>query len=83
MIDMGITGADVHNCADAIHANPRLSGDSASAASQTPELMGLSWWGPDGTWYGPDGEYPDDVTVTRRVVGASATPGSGRNHGPW
>jgi transcriptional regulator with XRE-family HTH domain len=28
-----------------------------------PELMGLSWWGSDGTWYGPGGAYPEDATV--------------------
>jgi transcriptional regulator with XRE-family HTH domain len=28
-----------------------------------PELMGLSWWGPDGTWYGSEGAYPDEVMV--------------------
>ena len=27
------------------------------------ELMGLSWWGPDGTHAGPDGAYGGEVTV--------------------
>jgi len=27
------------------------------------ELMGLSWWGPDGTHAGPDGAYGGDVAV--------------------
>ena len=27
------------------------------------ELMGLSWWGPDGTHAGPDGAYRGEVTV--------------------
>ncbi|HKR50486.1 MAG TPA: helix-turn-helix domain-containing protein [Pseudonocardiaceae bacterium] len=27
------------------------------------ELMGLSWWAPDGTWYGSGGAYPEKVTV--------------------
>ena len=28
------------------------------------ELMGLSWWGPEGTHAGPDGAYRGEVTVT-------------------
>jgi len=23
-----------------------------------PEMMGLSWWSPDGTYHGPEGGYP-------------------------
>lgn len=28
-----------------------------------PEMMGLSWWGPDGTYHGPDSAYPEGVTA--------------------
>ncbi|HEU0089889.1 MAG TPA: helix-turn-helix domain-containing protein [Pseudonocardiaceae bacterium] len=27
------------------------------------ELMGLSWWGPDGSYWGPDGTYSGEVAV--------------------
>ena len=37
-----------------------------------PEMMGLSWWGPDGTYYGPDGGYPGGVTVADTPEGVSA-----------
>ena len=37
-----------------------------------PEMMGLSWWGPDGTYHGPDGVYPEVVTVANAPKGVSA-----------
>ncbi len=37
-----------------------------------PEMMGLSWWGPDGTWYGPGSAYPEEVTVADPQKGVSA-----------
>jgi transcriptional regulator with XRE-family HTH domain len=36
------------------------------------EMMGLSWWGPDGTYHGPDGAYPEGVTATNTPEGVSA-----------
>lgn len=36
-----------------------------------PEMMGLSWWGPDGAYYGPDGAYPEGVTVADTPEGVS------------
>lgn len=44
------------------------------------ELMGMSWWAPDGIWYGPEGAYPEGDTVanlgiemiSRRLLGAGA-----------
>lgn len=37
-----------------------------------PEMMGLSWWGPDGTYHGPDSVYPEGVTVAHTPTGVSA-----------
>lgn len=37
-----------------------------------PEMMGLSWWGPDGTYHGPEGTYPEGVTVAGTLKGVSA-----------
>ncbi len=37
-----------------------------------PEMMGLSWWGPDGTYHGPDGVYPEGFTVADTPRGVSA-----------
>ncbi|MGH3798529.1 MAG: helix-turn-helix domain-containing protein [Pseudonocardiaceae bacterium] len=37
-----------------------------------PEMMGLSWWGPDGRYYGPDDTYPEGVTVADTPKGVSA-----------
>ncbi len=37
-----------------------------------PEMMGLSWWGPDGTYHGPDGAYAEGVTVANTPEGVSA-----------
>jgi transcriptional regulator with XRE-family HTH domain len=37
-----------------------------------PEMMGLSWWSPDGTYHGPDGGYAGGVTVAGTPRGVSA-----------
>ena len=37
-----------------------------------PELMGLSWWDPDGSYHGPDGGYLEGVTVAGTPEGVSA-----------
>jgi transcriptional regulator with XRE-family HTH domain len=37
-----------------------------------PELMGLSWWGPNGTWYGFEGAYPGEGTAIETPEGVSA-----------
>ncbi len=37
-----------------------------------PEMMGLSWWGPDGSYHGPDGAYREGVTVAGTPEGVSA-----------
>ncbi|MGH3897367.1 MAG: hypothetical protein ACRDTA_03770 [Pseudonocardiaceae bacterium] len=37
-----------------------------------PEMMGLSWWSPDGTCHGPEGAYPERVTVADPPEGVSA-----------
>ncbi|MCA1600845.1 MAG: helix-turn-helix transcriptional regulator [Acidobacteria bacterium] len=37
-----------------------------------PELMGLAWWGPDGTDHRPDGDYPVGGTVADTPKGVSA-----------
>ncbi len=37
-----------------------------------PEMMGLSWWGPDGSYHGPDGAYSEGVTVDGTPEGVSA-----------
>ncbi|MGH3802499.1 MAG: hypothetical protein ACRDTD_20710 [Pseudonocardiaceae bacterium] len=37
-----------------------------------PEMMGLSWWGPDGSYHGPDSDYPEGVTVADTPKGVSA-----------
>ncbi|MGH3936384.1 MAG: helix-turn-helix domain-containing protein, partial [Pseudonocardiaceae bacterium] len=37
-----------------------------------PEMMGLSWWGPDGTYHGPDGVYPEGVAGANTPKGVSA-----------
>ncbi|MCA1676923.1 MAG: helix-turn-helix transcriptional regulator, partial [Actinobacteria bacterium] len=36
-----------------------------------PEVMGLSWWGPDGTDHRPDGDYPEGSTVADTPKGVS------------
>jgi transcriptional regulator with XRE-family HTH domain len=36
------------------------------------EMMGLSWWSPDGIYHGPDGVYPEGVTVANTPEGVSA-----------
>ncbi|MGH4026113.1 MAG: helix-turn-helix domain-containing protein [Pseudonocardiaceae bacterium] len=36
-----------------------------------PELMGLSWWGPDGTDHRPDGGYPEEGTVADSPKGVT------------
>ncbi|MGH3798520.1 MAG: hypothetical protein ACRDTD_00005 [Pseudonocardiaceae bacterium] len=36
------------------------------------EMMGLSWWGPDGSYYGPEDTYPEGVTVADTPKGVSA-----------
>ncbi len=37
-----------------------------------PEMMGLSWWGPNGSYHGPEGAYPEGVTVAGTPKGLSA-----------
>ncbi|MGH3929754.1 MAG: hypothetical protein ACRDTF_07230, partial [Pseudonocardiaceae bacterium] len=44
--------------------NHQLLKRIAAGLGIPPELMGLSWWGPDGTWHGPEGAYPEGVPVT-------------------
>ncbi|MGH3940288.1 MAG: helix-turn-helix domain-containing protein [Pseudonocardiaceae bacterium] len=36
------------------------------------ELMGLSWWGPDGSYHGPEGTYPERCPVADTSKEASA-----------
>lgn len=43
--------------------NHQLFSRIATGLGIPPELMGLSWWGSDGTWYGSEGTYPEEVTV--------------------
>ncbi|MGH3869944.1 MAG: hypothetical protein ACRDSR_00265 [Pseudonocardiaceae bacterium] len=39
--------------------NHRVLRRIVGALGIPPEMMGLSWWGPDGTYHGPEGGYPE------------------------
>ncbi|MGH3684112.1 MAG: helix-turn-helix domain-containing protein [Pseudonocardiaceae bacterium] len=54
--------------------NHRLLRRIAAGLDVTPEMMGLSWWGPEGTYHGPQGGYPDGGggTVDRSPEGVRA-----------
>ncbi len=52
--------------------NHRVLRRIAGGLDVPPEMMGLSWWGPDGTYHGPDGVYPEGVTVADTPKGVSA-----------
>ncbi len=52
--------------------NHQLLKRIATGLGIPPELMGLSWWGSDGTWYCSEGAHPppegDDDEMRRRAV---------------
>ncbi|MGH3813531.1 MAG: hypothetical protein ACRDUV_13950, partial [Pseudonocardiaceae bacterium] len=52
--------------------NHRVLRRIAGGLDIPPEMMGLSWWGPDGTYHGPDGDYPEGVPVADTPRGVSA-----------
>ncbi|MGH3873040.1 MAG: helix-turn-helix domain-containing protein [Pseudonocardiaceae bacterium] len=52
-------------------ASHRVLRRIASGLDIPPEMVGLSWWGPDGTYHGPDGGYPEGVTVVDALEGVS------------
>ncbi len=52
--------------------NHRVLRRIAEGLGIPPEMMGLSWWGPDGSYHGPDGVYPEGVTVAGTPEGVSA-----------
>jgi len=49
--------------------NHQLLKRTATGLSVSPELMGLSWWGPDGT---PTRDYRELAWMARRVAASRA-----------